>query len=254
MKKHLILSLVLGFSLLAGAERRPAATEVGIYGHISFVDSGASVLREDGSKDPAVVNLPVAPGDTVITFAGGRCELQFDNGTVVRLDKGTRLRLSSVLAPSLTSDWKITTLELERGQLYALPQSYSREMFQVITPNAAANMKSRVRATIRLDGNGGTSFFSDGGKFQLLYGADVRSLKIATVKADRPLAITGANIPAEQVEKRDIEFRAWNEYVDKSFQGIALRHQQGSAQAKVRERGPDLLGREMVISFRRVDL
>ena len=217
LKKHWILSLLLGSSLLAGL---PAATEVGIYGHISFVDSGATVLREDGSKDPAVVNLPVAPGDTVITSAGGRCELQFDNGTVVRLDKGSRLRLASVLAPSLTSDWKITTLELERGQLYALPQSYSREMFQVVTPTAAANLKSRARATIRLDIDGGTSFFSDGGKFQLLYGADIRSLKIATVKSDRPLAIGADNVPAAGVEKRDIEFRAWNEYVDNHFKEL----------------------------------
>ena len=114
----------------------------------------------------------MAPGDTVVTSAGGRCELQFDNGTVVRLDKGSRLRLATVLAPSLTSNWKITTLELEKGQLYALPQSYSREMFQVVTPNAAVNLKSRVSATIRLDADGGTSFFSDGGKFQVLYGAD----------------------------------------------------------------------------------
>jgi hypothetical protein len=221
VKKNLILSLLAGLLLLAAASAAPLeAAEIGVYGHISFVDSGAMVLREDGSQDPALVNLPVAPGDTVITSAGGRCELQFDNGTVVRLDKGSRLRLASVLAPSLTSNWKITTLELERGQLYALPQSYSREMFQVVTPNAAANMKSRVRATIRLDGNGGTSFFSDGGKFQLLYGANVRSLKIATVKAGRPVAITSANVPAEQVEKRDIEFRAWNEYVDKHFKEL----------------------------------
>lgn len=217
VKKFLILSLVVGLLPLAGPL---AATEVGVYGHISFVDNMTMILREDGGKDQAVVNLPLAPGDTVITSAGGRCELQFDNGTVVRLDKGSRLRLATVLAPSLTSDWKITTLELEMGQLYALPQSYGREMFQIVTPNAAANLKSRVRATIRLDNNGGTSFFSDGGKFQLLYGADVRSLKIATVKSNRPLAITEANVPAEGVAKRDIEFRAWNEYVDNHFKEL----------------------------------
>ncbi|MCU0236946.1 MAG: FecR family protein [Acidobacteria bacterium] len=217
MKKYLTLSFVTVITLLA---MPLAAAEMGIYGHISFVDSGALVMREDGSKDQAMVNLPLAPGDTVITSAGGRCELQFDNGTVIRLDKGSRLRLATILAPSLTSDWKITTLELERGQLYALPQSYSREMFQVVTPNAAANLKSRVRATIRLDSDGGTSFFSDGGKFQLLYGADVRSLKIATVRSDRPLAITAASVPAAGVEARDIEFRAWNEYVDKHFKEL----------------------------------
>lgn len=212
--KRLILSLLAGLCLLAGPL---AAAKVSICGHISFVDKGAAVIRADGSEDTAVVNLPVIPGDTVVTAAGGRCELQFDNGTVIRLDKDTRLRLATVLAPSLTSNWMITTLELEKGQMYALPQSYRSEMFQIVTPNAAASLKSRVRAYIRLDRDGGTSFFSDGGKFQLLYGPDSRSLKKATVKSDRPLAITAANVQAERVEKRDIEFMGWNEYVDNHF-------------------------------------
>jgi hypothetical protein len=197
-----------------------AAAEGSIYGHISFIDNGATVLRMDGAENQGVINMPLAPGDTIITPAGGRCELQFDNGTVVRLDKDSRLRLATVLAPSLTSNWEITTLELEKGQLYALPQSYEREMFQIVTPNAAASLKTRVRAFIRLDADGGTSFFSDGGKFQLLYGANSRFLKKATVKVDRPIAITAANAPAERVEKRDIEFMGWNEYVDRHFKEL----------------------------------
>jgi hypothetical protein len=217
LKNSLILSLLAGFSLLAGSQ---LAAEQSVYGHISFVDNEAKIIRADGGENQAVVNLPVLPGDTVATPAGGRCELQFDNGTVVRLDKDSRLRLATVLAPSLTSNWEITTLELEKGQLYTLPQSYGQEMFQILTPNAAVNLKSQVRATIRLDADGGTSFFSDGGKFQLLYGADSRSLKKATVKTDHPLAITAANVPAERVEKRNIEFMAWNEYVDRHFKDL----------------------------------
>ena len=209
-----ILALLAGLLFLAGPR---LAAEESIYGHISFVDNGATVIRADGSEDQAVVNLPVMPGDTVATPAGGRCELQFDNGTVVRLDKDSRLRVSTVLAPSLTSDWKITTLELEKGQVYSLPQSYQWEMFQVVTANAAVSLKSRVRATIRLDADGGTSLFSDGGKFQLLYGASSRSLKKATVRSDRPLAVTAGHVLAQRVEKRDIEFMAWNEYVDRHF-------------------------------------
>lgn len=216
-KNRLILCLLAGLFILAGA--RLAAGE-SIYGHISFVDKGATVIRADGSENQAVVNLPVVPGDTVSTAGGGRCELQFDNGTVVRLDKDSRLRVATVLAPSLTSSWKITTLELEKGQLYTLPQAYGWEMFQIVTPNAAVSLKSRVIATLRLDADGGTSLFSDGGKFQVLYGSDNRSLKKATVKADRPLAITAANVRAERVEKRDIEFMAWNEFVDRHFKDL----------------------------------
>ncbi len=214
--KFLLFWMVLaGLALLAG----PLPAAGSIYGHVSFVDNGAAVLHEDGSQEDAVVNLPIAPGDTVMT-SGGRCELQFDNGTVVRLDKASRLRIATVLAPSLTSSWRITTLELEGGQLYALPQSYSREMFQVTTPNAAVSLKSQVRATIRLDAGGGTSFFSDGGKFQLLYGADSRSLKKATVRSDRPLAVGADHALSADVAQRGLEFAAWNEYVDNHFQRL----------------------------------
>ncbi len=217
MKKNSLLLLFSGLVLFAAP--LVAATEP-VYGHISFVDNGARVEREDGIRETAAVNLPLAVGDTIVTSAGGRCEMQFDNGTVVRLDRGSRLRLATVLAPSLTSNWKITTLELERGQLYALPQSYAGEMFQVVTPTAAASLKTRVRAYIRLEDDGGTSFFSDGGKFQLLYGPDGRSLKKATVKANRPVAVTAGHALAEQVQKRGIEFMAWNEYVDKHFRAL----------------------------------
>jgi hypothetical protein len=217
LKKHWILYALAVLSLLTGTR---LAAEESIYGHITFIDNGAAVVRADGGEVQALVNLPLAPGDMVITPDGGRCELQFDNGTVIRLDKNSRLRLATVLAPSLTSNWKITTLELEKGQLYTLPQTYGHEMFQVVTPNAAANLKSRVIAILRLDADGGTSFFSGGGRFQVLYGAKSRSLKKITVKADRPIAITADNAPAERVAKRDIEFMAWNEYVDRHFKEL----------------------------------
>jgi len=212
----------LGFLLAAIALSSAAllASAASVYGHISFVENGAMVLRQDGERDQAGVNLPLAPGDTVITSGGGRCELQFDNGTVIRLDKGSRLRLATVLAPSLTSNWKITTLELERGQLYALPQTYGLELFQVVTPLAAVNLKSRVRATIRLDDGGGVSFFSDGGRFELLYGADSRSLKRAAVRSGMPVAVSAGHALSAKVEPRGLEFTAWNEFVDRHFQEL----------------------------------
>ncbi len=213
-----ILYLIVALALLAPPAE--AAEAGSVYGHVSLVDQGATVTRLDGSVEPAVVNLPLAPGDTVATAAGGRCELQFDNGTVIRLDKDSRLSLTSLMARSLTSSRAITTLRLEQGQLVALPQTYNQEMFQVVTSNAAVLLKSRVIATIRLDGDGGTSLFSDGGKFQVLYGSDEQKLQEATVKTGRPRAVTSAHQLTEQVPPRTIEFIAWNEYLDRHFQEL----------------------------------
>ena len=44
-----------------------------IYGHISYVDKDATVIRQDKTEHKAVVNLPVAPGDQVVTGEKGRC-------------------------------------------------------------------------------------------------------------------------------------------------------------------------------------
>jgi hypothetical protein len=216
-KIGLILSFLIVFLLLSGSNM--AAME-SIYGHISFVDNKAAVIRADGSENQAVVNLPLVPGDMVATSANGRCELQFDNGTVIRLDENSRLRITTVLAPALTSNWQITTLHLLQGQAYALPQTYNREMFQIITPSAAIHLKSRTSATIRIDADLGTSFFSDRGKFQVLYGADNKSLKKLTVKAGQAYAVSTANTLFTRVEKRNLEFTAWNEYVDRHFKEL----------------------------------
>jgi hypothetical protein len=191
-----------------------------IYGHISYVDNEALVIRADGSESRAMVNLPLVPGDTLVTSTFGRCELQFDNGTVIRLDKDSRLRITTVLAPSLTSKWKITTLDLLRGRMYSLPQTYHGEMFQVVTPVATVRLTARTAATIRLDAGGGASFFCDSGKFELLYGAEGGALKKAKVKAGRAYAISPANELSDRPEARGTEFIAWNEYVNRHFKEL----------------------------------
>ncbi len=218
MKRKGQWMLVFAALLLMFGGLNVAAAE-DIYGHISFVDNEAAVLHADGSESRALVNLPVAPGDTVVTRTG-RCELQFDNGTVIRLDKNSRLQVTTVQAPSLTSRWKVTTLHLLQGQVYSLPQTYNLEVFQIITPNAAVKLKSRTKATVRFDADLGTSLFSDAGKFEVLYGADNRSPKKIKVKSGRALAVGADNTLADRVEKRSLEFVAWNEYIDRHFKDL----------------------------------
>jgi len=190
------------------------------YGPISFIENQATITRLDQAEHKAVVNLPLVPGDTIVTGTDGRCELQFDNGTVIRLDKNSRLRITTVQAPTLTSRWKVTTLHLLQGQLYALPQTYGMEMFQIITPNAAVKLKSRTAATIGFDTSLSTTLFSDAGKFEVLYGADSKALKTVKVKSGQSYAIDVANSLAVSSEKRNLEFVAWNEYVDRHFKEL----------------------------------
>jgi hypothetical protein len=191
-----------------------------IYGHISFVDKDATVIRQDNTEYKVVVNLPVVPGDQVVTGENGRCELQFDNGTIIRLDKDSRLKVTTVLAPSLTSRWKITTLHLMRGGLYSMNTNYNSEMFQIITPNAAFDLKKRATAFIHLKESGDTFIFAERGKFMVMYGEDVDSLKTETIRADKAYTITADHRLRIDEGKRDIDFVGWNEYIDRNFKDL----------------------------------
>lgn len=191
-----------------------------IYGHISYVDNNATVIREDKTEHKAVVNLPVAPGDQIVTGEKGRCELQFDNGTIIRLDKDSRLKLTTVLAPSLTSRWKITTLNLMRGGLCSMSTNYNKEMFQIITPNAAFDLKKRATAFIHLNDSGDTFIFPQRGKLKVMYGEDVDSLKTEILRANKGYTITADHQLRIDEGKKDIDFVGWNEYINRNFKDL----------------------------------
>lgn len=193
------------------------AEEESIYGHISFVDNEATIIHQDQSETKAVVNMPVTAGDQIVTGEKDRCELQFDNGTIIRIDHNTRLKVTTVLAPTLTSHWKITTLNLLKGQVYTMTQQYNIEMFQVITPNAAFNMKNRSCGTIQVRDNGDTFVFGLNGKFELMYGDNADKVKTETIKSGKNYIVTSDNKLIAANEKKDLDFIGWNEYVTRHF-------------------------------------
>jgi FecR-like protein len=222
MKKKLLVSmLMLGLLLTFASGNLFSEGEANLdYGHISFVDKAATVVHQDKTKHKAVVNLPVAPGDQIITGDDGRCEIQFDNGTIIRLDKNTRLRVTTIMAPTLTTKWKVTTLHLMRGQLYSMIQSYNREMFQIITPNAAFDLKKRSASTIRINDNGNTFIYVDKGKMDVMFGIDINSVKTDVIKSKIACTISSDHKISRTEETKDLEFVGWNEYVNRNFKDL----------------------------------
>jgi len=221
-KQRVILLNLLAVCLvmLIGASGLSAEEFDGsIYGHISHVDGNATLLRQDKTEHKAVVNLPVAPGDQIYTSDKGRIELQFDNGTIIRLDKDSRLKVTTVMAPSLTTKWKITTLQLMRGRLSSINQSYNREMFQIITPNAAVELKRSATAYIDLRENGDTFLYAKRGKFKVMYGEDIHELKTDDISGDKGFLVT-ADHKLVQEGKVNIDFLAWNEYINRNFKDL----------------------------------
>lgn len=220
--------LLAGPALLAGAEKHyrvVGQAEPFYYGHISYTEATEEgndpvVVRAGGEIRPAVLNLPVGPGDVIRTPADRRCEIQFDTGTLVRLDVETELRIETVLAPALSTRDRLTNLVLERGQVYVMYRHYDRrEIFQLLTPEAAIKMKNDSVAVARTLG-GSTDLQVDRGRVSVLYGPAAAVPAAADVVRGRRLIVLrdGHVQDAEPIAETD--FRLWNEKINAEFETL----------------------------------
>src|SRR5215213_6790049 len=104
-----LLSLVLAVSLFADDER-----------HQSFIsyDDGGTIVKsgEDGREIEAHRNLPIYPGDEVVTARRGRAEVRLSDGNIIGIDRTTALRLTSILDAYETDDNE-TVVELRYGKV-----------------------------------------------------------------------------------------------------------------------------------------
>ena len=197
------------------------------YGHISYADikndgQDPVVFREGRlTPEPAILNLPLGPGDIIQTSAERRTEVQFDNGTVVRLDFNSRLKIETLLAQSLSTARKISNLVLEKGQAYAMYKKYnSLEIFQVVTPGAAVKLDHNSVALIRLTEEGTTDVQVERGKAFLLFGGDKTHLSQKRINA-KQRGIVSAENRFELAEYEVLtDFKAWNESINAHFPEI----------------------------------
>ncbi|MEN6561811.1 MAG: DUF6600 domain-containing protein [Acidobacteriota bacterium] len=197
------------------------------FGHISYIEPGPegaapSVLRE-GSVRPedGALNVPVGPGDTVRTSSGRRCEIQFDSGTIVRLDFGTEVKVETILARSLSSLDEISVLSLAKGRLCVMYKEYDRqEMFQVLTPNAAVKLSHNSVAFVAAAGDGTTEAQVRYGRARLLFGPSEDRLQDRTVRKGERL-IVQADHQSQLAPAIDASaFELWNKEVNAHFEAL----------------------------------
>ena len=197
------------------------------FGHISY-----SEIKNDG-KDPlvfregqtrpeaAILNLPLGPGDTIKTSDSRRCEIQFDNGTIVRLDLNTDLKIETILAQSLSTGKKLSNLLLTRGQVYVMYNKYdSRELFQVITPCAAVKLDHNAVALIKLGGEGNTDVQVERGKVNLLSGSDKLHIDQTKIEQKQRFIVSADNQVRSAEYVMISDFKSWNESINKDFTAL----------------------------------
>lgn len=125
----------------------PAAAQAsGRTARLSFLDGTVTVVRADNSgSDPAQLNMPLAEGVRVETARNGQAEVEFEDGSVVRLTPLTSIALTSLnLAPG---ELYQTTVTLLRGLMYGELRASTRYTYAIdagsdrVTPTSNATFR-----------------------------------------------------------------------------------------------------------------
>lgn len=99
---------------------------------------------EDSEWSAATLNLPLRQGAQIWVTGGGRAEIQFDDGSLLRLGNGAVVTLQTLYSDA---DGEFTELKMTEG-LASLRLRHDRGVYQVNTP--LASVKAAGPATLRL--------------------------------------------------------------------------------------------------------
>ncbi len=122
---------------LASAVAVSAAEDYGNYALVRGIDgSGTLQPSGDGQPQSIVRNLPITPGDTVSTDAGGRVDLLLQDGNHLILDTSSRIEIDRL--PSAEGDSDPLTIRLWKGAMFLDMRAWNAPMsaYLVSTPSA----------------------------------------------------------------------------------------------------------------------
>jgi hypothetical protein len=134
-------------AVLGGLAALPAFAEDGYrHGRVRFVESGVTLQRAtEVSAEEALANLPFLPGDRVWTDSAGRAEMQFPDGTIVRVDRRSKLDYAG---HEEGQDERIV-LRLWSGSALVRVRSRGFARFEIETP--AGMVQALDRGIVRVD-------------------------------------------------------------------------------------------------------
>ena len=125
--------------------------------HQSYIsyDDGNTLVRTPDDQRPieARVNLPLFPGDELITDRRGRTEIHLADGNVLGVDRATAIRLQSVL-DSYDGDASETVVELRYGKVAVYRVRDTRDHFRLDTPSATYFASNEAIFSVETDSRG----------------------------------------------------------------------------------------------------
>jgi hypothetical protein len=144
-------NMILALAVLAlAAPAMPQDGDAGRRARVRHLEGGVTLQRADeGVSEEAAPNLPYLSGDRLWTDSGGRVELQFEDGSVVRLDRASKLEHLGGSANA--------ALRLWAGSLF-LRTSGDASSFAIETP--AGVVETLSRGVYRVDVEAGETRLS----------------------------------------------------------------------------------------------
>lgn len=121
---------------------------------LSDVEGTVQIDRATGQGfEKALMNMPVTQGVKVQTSAGGRAEIEFENGTVVRVADNSSVEFEDL---SLRSDGqRVSQVLLNDGTVYVNYKKKNGDDFRLSTGNQAINLDRNRDAHFRVQSQDG---------------------------------------------------------------------------------------------------
>lgn len=202
--RSVALLLALAGALPAWGDRD--ADEV--YGRLRYVEPGVAVQRPDeAGAEEALVNGPLLPGDRLFSDTSGRAEVQFSDGSIVRVDRRSKLDYED---PESGRDQDLIVLTLWSGSLYLRVGEGRRHAdFLIATPDGRVDVRESGIYRVDVD-RGDTRLLVFEGQARLESG----QRGVTVLAGERSYARRGeAPQRSEDFSPEDIddEFARWDE-------------------------------------------
>ena len=202
-----------------------------VYARIRHLEGAVSLRRDSQVRDDLTLNEPVVPGDQIDT-ADGRAEIQFSDGTLLRLDKGTSLVVRS-LSDNANQIENSTILQLPAGSLIVRTDRIDSRMerFQIDTPAASVFVLSEGLFRVDVRADGPTVIASRGGAAEVM-AQDVSNI----VRSGERSFVTAGQAPLEPQVYNTLRADAFDDWSSARDEALLYRE---TAQTRIPPGLPD---------------
>jgi hypothetical protein len=143
--KVFIITILVGLGLVVCKKPDSDLTQDGLKDStlsavVVFSVGDSRISHVDGTEEKAQLGATVKTGDTIITGDKGKVDLQFENGSSIRISPATTLDFAKIAIN--TNGSSDTQLALVSGKVFAnVNKTKKEDNFSVVTPTAIAGVR-----------------------------------------------------------------------------------------------------------------